>query len=1162
MKLTKKKLIHFVAVFVLTLSIFGLFSLSPTNSNEFVEENISKRAPSVSSLPGAGDINYSFFVRMDTNGEYLLSYFAKGASSLTHVDTDLHISGRQGFLTIASLATYLYNVPTGASTMKIMFANNITFNGLVGVPAGELLITETFPVKDGHRVIVTGFLSSSASVTLDVATNTDLFVDGGVFSSTYTSTSTGSTILNNGKLEVHSAPDINGSSITTVSHPSISNYGTAVLFSGYLMGTKNVISNAGTMEIQTGTYVESSALDSQTIDNVTGTLNVYGGLIENPTNSLGSTTIRNFSNLNIYGGTIDCTNGITISNQGNGKLLVEDLYDSLLIKGGSTDASVVLENTITAEFNIKSGRISNTSTGANSKAISNISTSANASIISGYSTISGGVGSAIYNSGKLEIKDNALGEMPLISSAASGVGSGTVGRGTIVNSSSTGLITITNSEIRNTNSSSSVVINNINNARLIFNSGYIGNTTANSSSRGIYNYTGQAEINGGFIMGVYYGVSGVSNSRVTVSGTASVSGVYGIDDSYGTVIVNGGIVTSDSTSSSRAAIQSANGTVTITGGRVESTGTSRAISLSEATLNISETSSTNPTIITAKGNHTIYGLASTINISAGKISNTEGLHALGLTAGNSKVGIATISGDAELTNNSAEPTVVITNNYSLTLGTMLKISGGEITNSFGGPTISTVGSAREMIVVERGVDFSNLTGHVYDGSPKYVTATPMGIISDDTAATKPVLSYLRLADSTICTEMLNAGSYDVSIAGDKVEAYTFYSDTTPTVSVAKGDASNLWQIDGCRYNESLDAPYFLGNDVFYFEVEIKVNGAPDSTYQDAYIPTEVGSYVMRITYSENSNYADGVAIVEFSIHKGFGVGTLTMASWAYGETSANFVLESSTHIVDPSEYIVLYVPRGGQIEDYTWEKPTTPGEYTIAVGWAEDANYEEFALFADFEIYKGVGVGSVSMAGWTFGGTAASPSASSATNGITNGSTISYSYKIKDAADSTYGTTKPTDSGDYTVRAVFSENSLYQAVTATSNFTITKALYSGSSPSAEVENVTKNSITVKPVTGAEYSIDGGDTWQDSNVFEDLSGNTNYDIQVRIKGTSNSLPSSSNSLSIRTKGLSGGAIAGIVIGSVVVVAIGGFAIFWFIIKKKNFADLKTIFKKSK
>ena len=44
------------------------------------------------------------------------------------------------------------------------------------------------------------------------------------------------------------------------------------------------------------------------------------------------------------------------------------------------------------------------------------------------------------------------------------------------------------------------------------------------------------------------------------------------------------------------------------------------------------------------------------------------------------------------------------------------------------------------------------------------------------------------------------------------------------------------------------------------------------------------------------------------------------------------------------------------------------------------------------------------------------------------------------------------------------------------------------------------------------------------------------------------------------GLSGGAIAGIVIGSVLLAGIGGFAVFWFAVKKKTFADLGVALKK--
>ena len=44
------------------------------------------------------------------------------------------------------------------------------------------------------------------------------------------------------------------------------------------------------------------------------------------------------------------------------------------------------------------------------------------------------------------------------------------------------------------------------------------------------------------------------------------------------------------------------------------------------------------------------------------------------------------------------------------------------------------------------------------------------------------------------------------------------------------------------------------------------------------------------------------------------------------------------------------------------------------------------------------------------------------------------------------------------------------------------------------------------------------------------------------------------------GLGTGAIVGIVIGSALVAGVGGFALLWFVIKKKSFADLIAVFKR--
>ena len=54
--------------------------------------------------------------------------------------------------------------------------------------------------------------------------------------------------------------------------------------------------------------------------------------------------------------------------------------------------------------------------------------------------------------------------------------------------------------------------------------------------------------------------------------------------------------------------------------------------------------------------------------------------------------------------------------------------------------------------------------------------------------------------------------------------------------------------------------------------------------------------------------------------------------------------------------------------------------------------------------------------------------------------------------------------------------------------------------------------------------------------------------------------SDNDTNDENEGLSGGAIAGIAVGSTVAVGAGGFSLFWFVIKKKKFADLIKIIKK--
>ena len=76
----------------------------------------------------------------------------------------------------------------------------------------------------------------------------------------------------------------------------------------------------------------------------------------------------------------------------------------------------------------------------------------------------------------------------------------------------------------------------------------------------------------------------------------------------------------------------------------------------------------------------------------------------------------------------------------------------------------------------------------------------------------------------------------------------------------------------------------------------------------------------------------------------------------------------------------------------------------------------------------------------------------------------------------------------------------------------------------------------------------------------------YDDIVPAPTPDNPTPDAPNEIKPANEGLSGGQIAGIVIGTLPLAGIGGFAIFWFAVKKKTFADLiaeiKVLFTKKK
>ena len=116
---------------------------------------------------------------------------------------------------------------------------------------------------------------------------------------------------------------------------------------------------------------------------------------------------------------------------------------------------------------------------------------------------------------------------------------------------------------------------------------------------------------------------------------------------------------------------------------------------------------------------------------------------------------------------------------------------------------------------------------------------------------------------------------------------------------------------------------------------------------------------------------------------------------------------------------------------------------------------------------------------------------------------------------------------------------------------------------AHGESVT---VTAEDKEGKEFK-----GWKDESgkiVSTDKSYTFKVSGEKNLTAVYNDKPSGGGEITPPAKkdGLSGGAIAGIVIGSVLLAGIGAFAIFWFAVKKKTFADLivaiKALFTKKK
>ena len=204
----------------------------------------------------------------------------------------------------------------------------------------------------------------------------------------------------------------------------------------------------------------------------------------------------------------------------------------------------------------------------------------------------------------------------------------------------------------------------------------------------------------------------------------------------------------------------------------------------------------------------------------------------------------------------------------------------------------------------------------------------------------------------------------------------------------------------------------------------------------------------------------------------------------------------------------------------TAEKDSPVGSYPIQFSPNETKETDNYTIkYEDATLTIGTSqalVGTVSLADWKYGETQQTENAS-VSGGVNDYADPTYSYKAKGADDATYTSEKPSNAGEYTVKATWAATPNCPEISATANFEIYKRNVTLTSATArksyDGKPLTNDEITVgddgfAQGEGATYHVTGTQTepnesFPTSNTFTyELKKGTlqsNYNI-TKVEGT--------------------------------------------------------------
>ncbi|MGM9619638.1 MAG: S-layer homology domain-containing protein, partial [Oscillospiraceae bacterium] len=376
---------------------------------------------------------------------------------------------------------------------------------------------------------------------------------------------------------------------------------------------------------------------------------------------------------------------------------------------------------------------------------------------------------------------------------------------------------------------------------------------------------------------------------------------------------------------------------------------------------------------------------------------------------------------------------------------------------------------------------------------------------------------------------MDSGAWQPSASFDSIDPlsqHTFSARLKATVSAMAGAESSITvtfskltgggsvTMQGWTYGETAKAPVASSDKNGTAYVTYSYEGINGTNYPSSTnIPTNAGEYQVTATFAATAVYQEATATATFTINpRPVTVSGITAQNKTYDGKSDTTLVYTNVILGGKVEGDDLSVTATGTFETKDAGTNKTVNITGLTLGGASVGNYilanggQQTAATASITA-RDITV-SITPGGGCYGNiTPATAELNDLVDGENPTVTLTYTGTANDGT-SYNSADAPTKVGSYTVTASISDPNYNLTGTVTGTFVVTRA--EQTAPDAPtVKSKTYSSVTLNDIEDsaqsgakAQYSMDGGTTWQDSPEFTGLSARTEYSFVARYVETDN------------------------------------------------------------